>query len=223
MVEKDMGSLIKQISYNNKALPVPVPVRNLLQLFTWLQDFIMKPDDTITKLKISSAEVDLESMSEKDFESFKIQCDAQVEVIVDHPLSIAVQTLDALRNMSAVLDHAFKPLAVTCWQCKELEEPADFGGLLTDLCLLVELTDHVILLLTNNVSTKFMADLSAEIKIQVMRLEEAISEKNWQSVARILLQKIEYPTQKLLEELEIVHITVAQMLPSDFALEGTKS
>ena len=143
--------MLKTIILNQKKVPVPIPIKNLSEAVQWVEQHLLRPDHSVTKIAIDGKEVDIED-SLSQMGSLALNQKSKLEMRVDSPTEISIQTIDALRNLSVVLEKSLKPMAVTCWEFEGTEDPLDFPTLCGDLDLILDLVDHIVLLLDKKVS-----------------------------------------------------------------------
>src|SRR5690606_31096479 len=108
----------------------------------WLATTLMPEGHTITRLAIDGKVLDLTNPGNFDFHK-ALPPGTKVELQVDSPADLAVQTLEAISNLATVITSGLKALAVSCWQAKPVDKPDDIEDVGHDIELIQELLDHL--------------------------------------------------------------------------------
>ena len=144
----------------------------------------------------------------------------RLDVRVDSPADLAIQTLDAMRNLAAVILGGLKVLAVECWQARPGQKPTDLDGVSNDLQLLVDLIEHVSGLVTPlTVDPAGIQGLGGMMSRVDVSLKMAKANSDWKGSARLLLNRLEPLLKELVNETETLQIRV--MTSGGLAREGT--
>jgi hypothetical protein len=207
--------MLKSILINKKKVPVPVPIDNLPDLMAWIQDHLVHGDRTITRVQVDHEDVDwtgIGASASEGIAKVPLNESSAVECKIDSPLDISVETSDALRNLCTVFEKSIKLVAVDCWQSQAREVPDDLATMYDDLELLLELSDHLLLVLDSGIDVKTFRGLQSDLKPAVKALGYAISQHDWKVSAKILLQKIETPIRELNQELAYIQKCIFELL-----------
>ncbi len=192
--------MLKFIILNQKKVPVPIPIKNLGEAINWVESHLLHPDHTITKISIDGKDIECESDS-SDLASIILDDDSHLELRIDSPTEISIQTIDALRNLTVVMERSLKPMAVKCWQAESSEEPVDLATLCGDVDLILDLIDHVIVLLDKRISLANIKLIYNKVHRAAIAMQMSIQELNWKSTAKVILQQLEGAIIELNNEL----------------------
>ena len=200
--------LLKQVFVNGRKIPIPVPVYSLDDVLDWLQETLIPEGHTVTRIAIDGDPLDVSDPANFDF-SAQLRDNTKVELQVDSPADLAVQTLEAIRNLSSVITSGIKPLAVDCWQAKPVDKPEEIEDVGCDIELIQELLDHLAgLIPTEIVETAAIQGIGGLLKRTSLGLTMAISNSDWKASARILLNKIEPLLKDLVTETETLQVQI---------------
>ncbi len=192
--------MLKSLILNKRKIPVPIPIQNLEEAVSWVEQALLSKEQAITKIELDGREVEALNNSRQ----VPLSGTSRLVVQSDSPLDLALQTVDALRNMLAVIDRGLKPLAVLCWQTLPKHAPEGLGETLSDIDLLLDLLDHVVVLLHERPGAKIL-EACAEPIIQCRKsLAAAVSQSDWKGAARVLLNQLAEKLEKLNGELGTV-------------------
>jgi len=134
--------MLKQLFINGKKIPVPVPVTTLDGALEWVHVTLVPEGHSITRVSLDGVVLDTAVPGDVDF-SQKLSQTSKLELQVDSPVDLAVQTLEAVRNLAAVINTGIKQLAVSCWQAKPVDRPDELGETIHDLELVQDLLEHL--------------------------------------------------------------------------------
>ena len=205
--------MLKEMTLRKKKVPIPVPLKNMAQAYQWIEKTWLTGEIAITSMKLDSKE-----LSEIERKSDKIILDAksQLEVQIETPQELAIQTLDVIRDLSYQIEKSLKLAAVKCW---EKNDPSPFNEIKEiedDLFLTLQLIEQI-----NGIfdySVPEMAPVNGLAKL-VSRFSKELSEarnnKDWKRVAMILLNKIESLLKELVTESETLQINILSLGKED--------
>lgn len=196
--------MLKTVYLNHKKTPVPIPIKNLLQATRWIEEFLVKEGYSMTKLTLDGQEIDVFEGSVENIEAMALSEESRLEVQIESVKDISIQTIDALRNLCVILEKSLKPLAVSCWKHGEQrgQEPQDVEAALEDLILILDLIDHVRMLIQDSISLDRIIVLYEQMASYRTDLQKQIAAKEWKDIARTLLQRIEPVLPQLAGELQ---------------------
>ncbi|MFW7380543.1 MAG: hypothetical protein ACOH5I_17155 [Oligoflexus sp.] len=218
--------MLKFVILNRKKVPVPVPLKTLQDLISWIEDHLVRKDHTITRIRLDHEDIDFSGQNHILVPAIKLKSDSLVECQIDTPLDIGVQTLDALRNLCMVLERSLKPIAVQCWQIGVNDKPIDLRPLIGDLELIDALLDHLLLIIDVRVDSSNARAFRENLEQGRLALQYAIEISDWKAVARILLKQVEISIADLNQELGFMQKCVFELIadhnycPSEAFLGG---
>ena len=188
--------MIKHLILNKRKIPVPVPVTGLREALVWIESYLLTGDKVITKVELDGRLV--ESVSS---EGPALDADSKLVVQADSPLDLSVQTIDSLQNMTGMLLKDIKHCAVQCWQAKPKEKPKYLDTWLEDFGLMVDLLDHLMILLESRAEIANIDNCFEEMSKTRVAMDMAIRNSDWRGLARVMLQKMEKNIIELANEL----------------------
>ena len=185
--------MIKKILINGRSIPVPVPLRDLEEALGWVEETLLRSDQVITRISVNGCEIFADELGPAGFKGVPITNGSKIEVQMDSPSELSVQTLETARNLGAVIERGLKPLAVACWDFPTSQVPTEsIVSVLTDLDLIDGLLAHFFELTTLDSSQLcMMVELSNLLKKSIQEMRQAQSGKNWKGLAEILLNRVE--------------------------------
>lgn len=187
--------MLKHIMLNKKKVPVPLPIRTLGEAVAWVESTLVPEGRTLTRIDLNGRTL------ERINPAVPLTADSNLSILLDSPLELTVQTLDALRNLIQVMSRGLKPLAVDCWQTMQRGHPENLASLREDLELCLDLYSHLDLLLDARVDRSAMGAAVDELgRLRVM-VDMAIADSDWKGVARLLLQKLEPCLEEITREM----------------------
>lgn len=188
--------MLRKILLNGRMLPVPVPVTTLESALGWIEEHLLRGRQSITKVRLdgkallgSEAQMDVLSARMK---STQLSESSKLEITVDSPVELAIQTLDTFRNILFMIEQSLKPMAVQCWELAKSDYPAGVDELRDDFHMSMALLNHFLDLVNypeieSDILREYFKSLS---RIDAL-LELAISHSDWQGYASLLLNKLE--------------------------------
>lgn len=197
--------MLKSFKLKNQTIPVPVPIKTLEEAVNWVRKTFAKQDSVLTLLKLDGVEYVLESDSWR--KNIPLSDKSTLEVEIDSPKDLAIQTLDAVRELSYGMEKSLKELAVSCWDDVSKKTVKKTLDIEQDLSLLLELIDHL-----NGIFDFRTADmapingLSRLIRSATKKLKLHREMMDWQSVSKILLNRLEPLLKEMVNESEALQI-----------------
>lgn len=188
--------MLKSLILNKRKIPVPIPIQNLEEAVSWVEGALLSKEQAITKIELDGREIEALNNARQ----VALTGTSRLVVQSDSPLDLALQTVDALRNMLSVIDRGLKPLAVQCWQTAPKDAPEGLSATLADIDLLLDLLDHVLVLL-QDYDVKALEARSEEIIQCRKALGTAVSQSDWKGTARVLLNQLAEKFERLSGEL----------------------
>lgn len=128
---------------NQKLIPVPVPLRNLAEVCTWVDETLVEVGKTVTSAILDGRSV-LELWGQlKVCESVSVHPDMRLELRVESPEELTLQSLDAIHSLCFAILSGIKSLAVHLWQARKNDIQPELVEVIHDLDLVVGLIDRL--------------------------------------------------------------------------------
>ncbi len=204
--------MLKRITLNGRRIPVPVPIRDLVEAIQWVQKHLLRPDHAITRIELNGADVDFSNDGECQVYPLRLEEGSDLRIKIDSPHEICRQTLDVLRNLSSVVGRNLKPIAVQLWEHKGARLPPEAAAIFDDLGLMQELLDHILVLLDKRVDATNVCSIQAAIHKAITAMNFAVQGTDWKAVAKVLLNQVEGPALELAGELTSVEKVIFELL-----------
>ncbi len=219
--------MIKQIIVNGRTVPVPVPLATLHLALCWISETLSSSDQALTRVVFNGEDLDLDRLYESSIANLPLTTQTRLEVCMDAPIDLAIQSLEALTNLSSVIERSLRPLAVECWGLGLAQRPKDFENVQEDLDLIGDLLNHF----RDLVDPKFgdvrnFCSLSQSFHQNLTTLRMAGSQSDWRAVSKILLNKLEPQISELMIEcvrIESHLLEVKSQNPVSFSLKTRSS
>lgn len=199
--------MLKKFILGFKEIPIPIPIRNLGEFVKWLESTLVKEGSVITNLSLDSVQY-VDSLHNLDLLSQQALSDvARVQVNIDSPRTLSVQTLDAIRDLSDVIQKKMQQLGVEYWTYEGQKPGVQLEEICNDMKLMLELIDHV-----NGITNYAHENLAAVNGLFILisrcyqNLCRAVSEGSWKEVASILVNRLDYYLKELVSESENLQI-----------------
>jgi hypothetical protein len=207
--------MLKRVIINQKKVPVPVPIRTLGEAVRWVEATLVPQGHTITRVTLNERVVSGEEIEA----ATSLTVDSKLEIQIDSPVELTVQTLEALRNLSSVIFSGLKALAVECWQAKPAVRPAELPSVTNDLSLILDLVEHIVSLVEPMaIDVAPLQGIALMLKRVSVSLAMASSSSDWKACARLLLNRLEPLLKDLMAESESIQMRV--IAHTGFALTG---
>jgi len=182
--------MLKKVILNNRTVPVPVPIKSLGEAIAWVEETLLRKDQMITKVLVDKREVDdPRAAAQADA---KLTVNSRLEIQIDSPTDLSIQSLEALKNLATVVEGILKPLAVECWGDPSSVGPREVDSLHADLSLIKDLVAHFLSLVElDNGLLRTIEEASSALGVILKSLETSRQQGNWKEYARILLNQLE--------------------------------
>ncbi len=203
--------MLKKIILNGKRIPVPVPIKTMGEALSWVERHLLRPDSTITRVELNGEEVRFTPDGYLIRPEASLGDEADLRIQMDTPSEICVQTIDALRNLGIGVGRNLKPIAVHLWEYKGAKVPTETQMVLDDIQLLIELYEHVIVLVDKRVDMSNVLSLQTQIHKAYAALQFALQHSDWKGTAKVLLNQLENPILELSQELATLQRTVIEV------------
>ncbi|MBF0441860.1 MAG: hypothetical protein HQK54_08155 [Oligoflexales bacterium] len=205
--------MLKQVYINKKKIPVPIPIATLGDALQWIEHSLLPKDNTITKIRLDEKELDVTgaSVSPKLTASL-LSAESRLEVQIDNPLELSIQTIDALRNLIQAMIKNLKPIAVDFWQTASKSVPSDVNTLEEDLELTVDLFSHLAELIDlTEIKMSSAKKTISQINQIKLTINMAKANSDWKGIARILLNKLNPTLSEFNTELSDIQKHIFEM------------
>lgn len=195
------SSMLKSFFLNKKKIPIPIPTTGLADLVSWVEKDILKSGQLITRLGIDGQDMDYATGVDDGLPNLPLVAESIVEMQVDTPEQLCIQSIDVLSNLCTILEKVLKPIAVDAWQTPPTAVPHDINDVIDDLELMKELIDHLQIWFERDEASGNLRNLRDLNENAVRLMKIAISQSDWRSVARLLLKQVEPAIMALHQEL----------------------
>ena len=184
--------MLKQMIVNGRTIPIPVPLTTLQDALNWVADHLSNPDQVLTRILLDGDEIELESLESPNIANTSLKASPRLEIQMDSPLDLAIQSLEALTNLSSVVERGMKPVAVECWSLPAGSQSREGENLFDDLDLIGDLLTHFLDLVDERFGdvTAF-CETAKDVQKHLVTLRLARSQGDLKGVAKILLNKLE--------------------------------
>ena len=203
--------MLKKVMVNQKLIPVPVPLRTMQEALDWVERTLVLNGQSITRVTLNGRSISGERLELRNAPELMSVLDSRskLEFQVDAPTDLAVQALDAIHNLSAVVLGGLKAQAVQIWQAKPSDKPSDVETVHGDVLLMLDLLDHLQGLVDDSVAdSAALCGISAMIKRVEIGIGMAKANSDWKACARLLLNKLEPLLKDLVAESETMQVRI---------------
>jgi hypothetical protein len=201
--------VLKKILINKKNIPVPVPVRTLNQALEWVDQTLIPEGHTITRITLDGRVLTDEHDAHIQFGNASLTQKSILELQIDSPVELAVQTIEAVHNLASVVLASLKTLAVECWKAKPIDKPEELENVPADIELVLELIEHATGLIDPSaVDIAPLKGIGGLLQRDTISIQMAIANSDWRAAAKILLNKFEPLLEELVSESESLQIRV---------------
>lgn len=214
--------MLKKLILNKRTIPIPVPIRNLEEALTWLSQTLVKSDEEFTKILLDGRELITEGVPTKTFSTMLLTEASRLDVQVDSPLDLSLQSLDAVRNLALLIERGLKTLAVKCWQTPPNQRVLEINALHHDLGLMRDLCLHATDLIAGHLDTSvlnYLVDRLMKIREQLIAASQL---PDWQQYANLLLNKLEGSLPEVANQAETIQSQIYSRI-SDQNMRVTES
>ena len=214
--------MLKSINLNGKKVPIPVPVRTLQDVVGWVVEHLLTQDRVITKISVDQVAVEVEEGHVAS--DIVLESHHRVDLRVDSPFDLSLQTLDASRNLTTVLERQIDSLAVRLWKLKENEASVPFvEPFLSDLSLLIDLIDHLILLVSEKLTVTNVKNVNLEIHKVFLRFREIEKNRHWKELSALLVKSLRSGLYDIIGELDGMQRSLFELQTGNNGRDGSSS
>lgn len=205
--------MLKRLVLNQKTIPVPVPIKTLAEACAWIDEILVPVGETVTSATLDGRDIlDLWS-APKIGGGIQLHPDSRIEIRVESPEDLALQTLDTIHALSGAILRGIKALAVHLWQARQNEIQPELKVVREDLDLICELLDRMDDMgLSGSIDLTLVRDLKIRMRNIGVCLTAAMSIGDWKGSAQILLRDtstavgLETTLKQLMDESESCHL-----------------
>lgn len=199
--------MLRKLTLNRKVIPIPVPLQTLGEAVQWIGDTLLLPGHSITRLAVNGTDFDFTSDGSKT----SLKASDLLEVRIDSPMDLSVQTLEALSNLASIVLRGLKSLAVAAWEVTGTRVPDSLLAVQEDLDLIQQLLEHFWgLVLPARINTTNLRNLTADMRKIAASLAMAKANSDWRGYAKVMLNRLEPHLQDLTSESECLEATILE-------------
>lgn len=148
---------------NQKLIPVPVPLRNLAEVCAWVDETLVEVGKTVTSAFLDGRDI-LEFWGHLPVcETVSIHSDMRLELRVESPEELALQSLDAIHSLCFAILSGLKSLAVHLWQARKNDLQPELLEVIDDIELVAGLIDR-------------LRDMGVDQSVEICKLIERLSQ-----------------------------------------------
>jgi len=217
--------MLKKLLLNNRTLPVPVPLRTLAEALSWVESALVPPGHTLTRVVLNgrvicSGLAEAGSLPLADAGQ-RLDERTRLEILVDSPVDLSIQALDAIHNLASVVLGTLKPLAVGLWQSKPIDRQPEVETVRGDLRLVLDLMNHLFGLVdAGNADAAALQGIATMLARVETGLQMARANSDWRGVAKILLNRLEPLLKELVVEADSMQVRVLASRPAQGGRTG---
>lgn len=193
--------MLKKLLLNRRAIPIPVPLRDLEEVLVWIDQTFRRGDQAVTKIVIDGRDLTEAPAASLDFKKILFTPESHVEIQLESAAELSIQSLDTVRNLSLVLERSLKPCAVNCYQTMPSKVPSEIEAIHNDLVLIGNLMRHFLdLVEIDRVHLKTFKEDHGILEKIIAALKSARSNSDWKAYASILLNQLEPLIRQVIQE-----------------------
>ena len=199
--------MIKTVVINRKKVPVPVPIRKLSELIEWIEVDLLQKEDLITRIMMNGVEIETDLIAGITND---LSAETLLEVQIDTPFELLIQSVEAIRNLSSVVLRCTKQVAVELWQL-ESAKPGSIAGMKVlkqiqiDVNLIIDLVDNAA-----SIDRRYsdalnrLSEFEKPLRASRLSLETYVSHSEWKRCSKVLLNDLEPALNSLVESCLVV-------------------
>lgn len=211
--------MLKKILVNNRLVPVPVPVLTLAQALSWVESTLVPAGSFVTRVILDRDAIEYDSgVVPQRLANLPLSDKSRLEIQLDSPASLALQTLDTIHSLSSAVLGTLKSIAVNAWQTRPADKVPEIVSLNDDVRLVIDLIGHVNELLLSATAAKLLdpgpvAGIGRLLEQNLASYNMARSQSDWKACAKVMLNRFEPLLKDLLVESETLQIRVLAIQP----------
>ncbi|MFK7872192.1 MAG: hypothetical protein AB8C84_03330 [Oligoflexales bacterium] len=201
--------MLRQLFIGEMKVPVPVPVHSLNDAMDWIGKTLLDKGSVVTSMELNQHAI---ALDEEGFPAFGdrervLNEESLLKICVDSPVTLALESLDAIRELAAALQRSTPKVAVVCWQHRIEKPPAEYVDFCEDLNLMVELLEHVHALMDrSHLNLAATCALAGLLVRMIHDLKSKQKNGEWKECAKTLVDRLELWLRNLITETENLHI-----------------
>lgn len=204
--------MLKRIVVNQKIIPVPVPLKTLSEVCSWVDDTLVAVGETVTSALLDGKDILDYWGLDKVCSSISVHDEMRLELRIESPEDLAFQTLDTIHALAGTVMRGLKALAVHLWQSRQNEIQPELSAVIEDVSLICELMERLQeLAALVEIDVNALSKILASIRDIKSRLELAMASGDWREAAQILLRDtatnagLETMLKRMAQESEVTH------------------
>lgn len=181
--------MLKRLMINQKLIPVPVPLRNLAEVCAWVDETLVEVGKTVTSASLDGRNI-LEFWGHSAVcESVGIHPDMRLELRIESPEELALQSLDAIHSLCAAILSGIKSLAVHLWQARKNDIQPELIDVIDDIALVAGLVDRLRDMgVDQTVELSKLIERLTQLQKIMKDLSRVKASGDWKEAAQILLR-----------------------------------
>lgn len=104
--------MIRTIEFNRQRIPLPVPIHTLPELFFWVQETLIKPGQSLTKVTINKEPLDDEYYEKPEGFQRQLKESDQISLKAEQADELLAQCIDTIHDISRIMLSQVKALGV---------------------------------------------------------------------------------------------------------------
>jgi len=205
--------MLRKLILKNREIPIPVPVRTLGEVISWVEDTLLCKDAILTSAILEDREL-INELYRKSIKDIPLQEKSRLQINIDTPKDLSSQSLDVVCDLAYGIASRIRKISINSWYGFGARSKTDLEELHSDLLLLLELVHHINDLLDEG-HTQYTSinKLSENISSLSTKLQDNILSENWQELRGILgnlleplLKDLAYEGEKVQVKMLTAHI-----------------
>ncbi|MBP6218116.1 MAG: hypothetical protein KA436_05985 [Oligoflexales bacterium] len=192
--------MLKKFFLGNKEIPIPLPISNLGEALQWIDKAFVKDGMVLTSF-VLDGESWVDRLQGKEIYDVALNPSSRLDVKIESAQSISVQILQTISDLSFVVQRKMLEIGVDCWESGRGGAEYKLSAIMGDIKLLLDLVDHINGIM--DYSHEEMAALNALshlVRVYYHQLIELSSEKKFQKIAHILVNRLDSCLKELVLE-----------------------
>jgi hypothetical protein len=181
--------MLKTVVINQKIIPVPVPLRTLYDVCCWVDSTLVLEGQTVTSAALDGKNILDFWGVEKICSSISIFPEMRMEIRIEAPEDLIVQTLETIQALTGAVASGLKSLAVHLWQSRKNDLQPELSNTIEDLkllCDLLEILQELAISIGIDMEHLGLTLLSIEQLREALQISSSVGD--WKETAQILLR-----------------------------------
>jgi hypothetical protein len=181
--------MLKRLIINQKTIPVPVPLKTLEEVCSWIDEILVPIGETVTSATLDGKDILDLWCSPKTTSAINLHSESRLEVRIESPEDLALQSLDAIHSLAGAILRGIKALAVHLWTSRQSEIQPELHAVREDVGLICELMERMSDMgVADKIDIGHINELHGRIGLISTCLDAAMSIGDWKGAAQILLR-----------------------------------